>query len=408
MKVRLAVDEMPMELKELQAKGKARQEGDDLVCQLALGTRGRATLGPYSVLFQVVRQTVTVPAVPKRNPLQGLVQSVLSDPPWWLSLAVSLLVIGGLTVQAHVFHHGTAKFLTTRAEEQAMQTTYEVEVVQKEEIKEPEPDKDEAEKEPDKPIAQVQAPQPSKKEDKPDKKADKPEPASKPADADKPQSVGKQVDPEEAKRQSRANLEKNTVMGALKDSMGASTKMFATGDDGEAGQVLARTFGGGGGDSENRGPGSSVKLGQSTAGGGGSVERIPKAGGKAGFKHDDNAVKDTGPKKQEEEVKVVLKSSGMEGGDGESKSEVGKIIARKNSAVQRCYEQALRDDPSTGGKVRVTFTVGTAGTVTDVSVSGASGSFSDCIKSKFNSFKGFPMLSSAQTFSQSYVFSKSQ
>jgi hypothetical protein len=220
--------------------------------------------------------------------------------------------------------------------------------------------------------------------------------------------VGKQVDPEEAKRQSRANLEKNTVMGALKDSMGASTKMFATGDDGEAGQVLARTFGGGGGDSENRGPGSSVKLGQSTAGGGGSVERIPKAGGKAGFKHDDNAVKDTGPKKQEEEVKVVLKSSGMEGGDGESKSEVGKIIARKNSAVQRCYEQALRDDPSTGGKVRVTFTVGTAGTVTDVSVSGASGSFSDCIKSKFNSFKGFPMLSSAQTFSQSYVFSKSQ
>ena len=101
-----------------------------------------------------------------------------------------------------------------------------------------------------------------------------------------------------------------------------------------------------------------------------------------------------------------ITSGSMDGGDGDSKTEVAKVVARKNSAVQRCYEQALRDNPDEAGKVKVTFTVGTAGTVTDVSVSGASGSFSECIKAKFSSIRGFPTLPSPQTFSQSYVFSK--
>ena len=131
------------------------------------------------------------------------------------------------------------------------------------------------------------------------------------------------------------------------------------------------------------------------------------AGKKGGFgDREAAAVKDEGKKKEETAVQVRLSSGGVEGGEGGSKGEVGKVVSRKNSAVQRCYEEALRDNPDEGGKVKVTFTVGTEGTVTDVSVSGASGKFSDCIRSKFSAIRGLPLLPSPQTFSQSYVFSK--
>ena len=103
---------------------------------------------------------------------------------------------------------------------------------------------------------------------------------------------------------------------------------------------------------------------------------------------------------------MQMMSAGAMGGEGEGKGDVAKVIARKNSAVQSCYEKALRDNPDEGGKVKVSFTVGTAGTVTDVSVSGASGSFADCIKGKFMSIRGLPVLTSPQSFNQSYVFSK--
>ena len=52
--------------------------------------------------------------------------------------------------------------------------------------------------------------------------------------------------------------------------------------------------------------------------------------------------------------------SGIElGGEGEGKSDIAKVIARKNSAVQQCYERALRENAEEGGKVKVSFTVGT-------------------------------------------------
>jgi outer membrane biosynthesis protein TonB len=163
---------------------------------------------------------------------------------------------------------------------------------------------------------------------------------------------------------------------------GAATKLFGEAGDGE-GEYVAKTFGGGGG----------------------TMEKV-KTGGAKGFgDRKADAVK-TEAKKEEKEVQVVLKSGGMDG-EGEGKTEVARVIQRKNSQVQRCYEQALRDNPDEGGKVKVTFTVGTAGTITDVTVSGASGAFSDCIKGKFTSIRGLPLLPSPQSFSQSYVFSKS-
>ena len=63
---------------------------------------------------------------------------------------------------------------------------------------------------------------------------------------------------------------------------------------------------------------------------------------------------------------------------------------------------ALRPGPLPG----VSFVVGQAGTVTRVTVRGATGSFKSCIEKKFKRIRGLPQLPAPQTFNQCYVFSK--
>ena len=134
-----------------------------------------------------------------------------------------------------------------------------------------------------------------------------------------------------------------------------------------------------------------------------SLEAV--GGGKAKIKVDTTASKTV--EKREEAKQLTIKLSSSEtSGDGEGKADVGKIIARKNNQIQQCYEKALQNNPDEGGKVKVTFTVGQAGTVTDVSVAGASGGFADCIRNRFMQIRGFPQLANPQSFTQSYVFSK--
>ena len=71
-----------------------------------------------------------------------------------------------------------------------------------------------------------------------------------------------------------------------------------------------------------------------------------------------------------------------------------------------CYEKALRDQPDLDGKVAVRFTVGTAGTVTDAHVIGATGEFAGCIRHVLLNARGLPILAAPAQFSHAYVFSK--
>ena len=399
MKIRLAVDGAPMELKDLLAKGQARQEGTDVVCHLKLGTRGRAAMGQQTLLFQVVRQSVTIPQMPKRSFGEKFIGGILAEPAWWISFTVSSLLILGVIFQAYYFEKTTNKFLKARAEEQEVKGSYDVIVEVKEEIKPEEPEKED--KKPTTEIIPEAVKEKEKKVEKADKKPDKAE-DKKP---DKPVSVGEKKDPTEIKEQARAAVEQKTIAGAFKGMGGGATKFFQEAGEGEAGDVVAKTFGGagqGGGDGEGKGPaGGGVKLSGSS--GGGSVERNAKVKGEGFGARKADETKTEGKK---EEAAVTIKLSSDTSGSGEAKADVAKIIGRKNSAVQRCYEQALRDNPDTGGKVKVTFTVGTEGTITDVSISGATGGFADCIKAKFEAIRGLPTLPAPQTFGQSYVFSK--
>ena len=107
---------------------------------------------------------------------------------------------------------------------------------------------------------------------------------------------------------------------------------------------------------------------------------------------------------------TYLKSNVISNGDlrgsGDAKVAVAKVLKSKNSAVRQCYEQALRNNPDEGGEIKVSFTVGTAGTVTGVNISGAAGGFASCIRGKFTGIRGLPLLPAPQSFTQSYVFNK--
>jgi outer membrane biosynthesis protein TonB len=398
LKVTLRVGEGPTDLADLVAKGKARQQDGAIVCPLGPGASGRATLGGYNVLFQVVKQSVTVPALAKPSGVRRLSSVVMGDPVWAVSFAVALCLVAGVVGQAMLFHATTGKYLeqSAKAEEDQAHTTYEIQIEQKEEEKPPEPEPEDKKETVDVVPDEV-------KKAKPDKEAkvEKADKADKPTN-DKPSNTAdKQLNPEEVKRNAREAVQKNTLAGAF--GQGAGTRLFGDAGDGEEGTVVAKTFGGTGGDGDGSGgPGSSgIKIANS--GGGGSLEKA-SLGGKKTFERKAEATQ-VEVKKEEKKVEIKLASSEM-GGEGEGKGDVAKVIARKNSAVQQCYEKALRDNPDEGGKVKVSFTVGTAGTVTDVSVSGASGSFGDCIKAKFMAIRGLPILGSPQSFNQSYVFSK--
>ncbi len=400
MKVMVAIDSSPLELKELQAKGKARQEGNEVICHLPLNARGRAVMGAHKVLFQVVKQSVTVPMVPTPPLLKRITGPILNEPTWSISFITAVVLVTAVVGQAVLFQKNTGVYLDkAKSTEEAAKTIIEVEVAMKEE------EKKEEEKEPEKdappPIENKEEPKPDKKEDKKvDKKDDKPAPV------EKAESTGKTTNDAEKNKHDREVITNNSVAGALMDKGGAATKLFADdgGDDGGTVQANRKAFGGEAAPGEGAGPGGALKL-EGAGSGGKSIEGGLKGEGK-GFKaRTADVAKVAAPEKKEAVAQVKL--SGLDGDDaGGSKGDVGKVIARKAGAVKQCYEGALRDNPDIGGKVKVSFTVGTAGTVTDVNVSGAEGGFADCIKGKFMGIRGLPILASPSSFSQSYVFSK--
>ncbi|HAN31225.1 MAG TPA: hypothetical protein DCQ06_06460, partial [Myxococcales bacterium] len=397
MQVTAAVSgDQPRAVKELIQKGKARSEGSNTVAHLTLGSRGRATMGPYKLMFQVVRQRITVPTFEKKSPIQRVLGVFLQDVVWTACFSVAILLGLGVVAQALIYQDQHGQYLKqAKKAEEHVNETYEVEIEEKEE--EPEPEEEEP-KETAPELKPDPQPEPAKKA-KPKKKAEPVKEAAK----EKPQSTGKTVDPEERKRNARKVIAKNTIAGALMGRGGASTKLFAEGDGGE-GEVVAKAFGSGGGDEGGDGPGGGVKL-AGGGGGGGTVEKV-KTGKTKGFGQRKKSVTKVKAKKKEKKIRVSL-SAGSLGGSGAGKKGVGKVIARKSSAVRRCYEKALRKDSNLSGKVKVRFTVGTAGTITSVSVIGASGDFGRCIKTKFKRIRGLPLLPAPQSFTQSYVFTKS-
>ena len=95
--------------------GGAGQGGDSVEVHLPTGSRGRARLGPYTVLYQVLVRRTHVPVLPRRGPIGALVQGAIQDPVWSVSLALAAILVCGVLGQAMLFHDRVGRFQATVA-----------------------------------------------------------------------------------------------------------------------------------------------------------------------------------------------------------------------------------------------------------------------------------------------------
>lgn len=230
-----------------------------------------------------------------------------------------------------------------------------------------------------------------------------PAPAAAPPE-DAPAAAPEQPRPESA---GRAPTERQAVVPTVEAksvpcALGPTSMLFGHRDEPEEEDVVPnRAFGSVDEEGDAAGPG---RGGLNQGGGGGTAESAKRGGG--GSQRSSGRDNDVARPTEKQESRVIVRmAAGPLDGPGEARSEVGKIVARKSSAIQWCFEQALRNDPNVGGKVTVQFTVGTEGTVSEVAVRGATGEYADCIKSKFMSIRGLPKLMSPQSFTQTFVLS---
>ncbi len=381
--LRVAIATTPLDQGELLAKGKATLHRGALTCPLPLGARGRVTLGAHTLLFQVVKQSVTVPSPRARAWQERVMAPLLHEPIWTTSLLAAVLLVGALVGQALLYERSKGQFLSKVTPEDAADNhLIEIDIPQTEP---PEPEKvTHGDPQPVNDPAPLQPPTHA-------------EPHKAHADAH-PDRTHPRTAGDPAERNPRA-LD-NTVAKALFDRSGASVKLFQ--EDPTAERRAAKSFGNTGEDATG-GPGHPGLVIEGTPGAGRTVERIVAK--KTDLGPRDDEVSKTKPLVKVDKPIAFKPLEGPDDGNG-MKDQIARKIAGRAQSVKACYEAALRDNPDVSGKIRVNFTVGTAGTVTDVQVSGAQGGLADCIEGKFRAIRGLPILTEAKAFNQTFLLQK--
>ncbi|MBM4342610.1 MAG: AgmX/PglI C-terminal domain-containing protein [Deltaproteobacteria bacterium] len=383
---RLAVQDAVLDEAAARRQGVVTARDGFLQFKVGRDHRGRCQLGPYTVLFQVIEQTVDVPVLPKLSVAQRLRRAAISEPAWKASLALSAGLLLSVVAQAEVWNRSTGRFLRAVPEE----------LVQAVWLPEPErlhlvpvaeiepPPLEPAPADPAPATASPAAKHPAAS--KPNKERGKAEPTSR----EGPQALV-QTDP--ARR-----IERDTIAGTFRPT----SKIYQPEDEAAAEQVAHSHFRPATDADPTAQPGAErVQVRKDSKH---TATRVDKANVTVADR-DQRDTADQGAARHE--TQVIVRTTPPVGPD-EGKTDVAKALRGKANAVQRCYEQELRANPGAAGKVTVTFTVGTEGTVTDSAVAGASGGFAECIQGVFARLRGLPLLHAAVTFSQSYVFSKAQ
>ncbi|MBI5611212.1 MAG: AgmX/PglI C-terminal domain-containing protein [Deltaproteobacteria bacterium] len=381
--LRLAGPDAPPQPQDvLLSSGRAQRHGEVVHVRLQVGSRARLRLGAHTLLVQVVMQTVTVPQLPHHTLLDRLVAGVLGEPAWWASLAASLLLLGSLAVQAHRTYADPGLRPLAPVEAADEHTEYSVEVPMRETETPPEP---QVEVPPAAPAPQPALAPPPRRHEQLRSGPQVPRPPT-PVLRSRPAP-----DPQAAIRE-------RTLAGT--PGLNAP-RIYADAADGSEGALTKPVFGGAsgeGGDSSAPAPAARSPAALS------EPRRVAKAPGDFGPR-DQEAVRSAPPAHRERPLPPLAPPTGPE---IDEKPEIARAISRKHAAIQRCYDQALRDNPSEGGKVRVTFTVGTEGSVTEVSVAGGSPGLVACIEARFLAIRGLPALKGEKVFVQTYVLSRAE
>jgi hypothetical protein len=221
----------------------------------------------------------------------------------------------------------------------------------------------------------------------------KPEPPKPPEDTNKPQEAknDKKVDEEKKKIESTP---KNTAehKEAVAKAVANKGLLKVLGAQGGIGSGIADVFGNGAaatdvasalqgaagvatangdnvGGTKGGGSGQAAGIGDLNTGGGGTVDSGPK--------------KDVGVHGRVMDSAPEVESSDLD------KAALARFIKARLSAVQACYEQQLKRNPSLKGKIVVRFTIGSTGRITEVDIDDnqmGNDEVASCIKAKIRAW----------------------
>jgi hypothetical protein len=232
---------------------------------------------------------------------------------------------------------------------------------------------------------------PGESEDKPKKKEDKP------AGGSSDQAMVEQ------------KVKNSAVIKVLGGAGGGGNSAFfdvTGGKDltGDLDKGLARVGAAGGG--LDVGPAGGLGGGVRSGGAGGGIEEGRNTGvaGPTG-------PRTTGREREEEEIRGTGSASEAEGEEsGSLNPDVFTDTLKKRwyQQAQQCYERVLKTNPSIGGKIEVSLTVGVGGNVTKISVNGFNADVDACIESVARSRWRFPKPEEPSTFDFTFIFRKAK
>lgn len=385
-------------LEELARSNQAKKTGDGYAIFLGPQTRGKIKFGEVTILFQFVS-----PPPPRPKPV--LPASMRGG---WLRGADPRLV--GLIVLSAVLQIGFVAWVQTQDFPEQMDAAdrdIPDRFVEVEPEDDDEPDMEEKEEEEDEEGDEASEEEEAEAEPQP-----KEEPEE---EQEEEKSAEERAEEESEERQRMAEeVEKSTILNEI----GAKS------EEGEGDLVDSLSEGVGdtsvedafsGSERVERGKPGAEKDGLDTSGsadadGTGSASDIDDPEKSEGAKAAEEEGVDTGAKEEESvEAQVDVDQKTDTAGSGKLDSNrISRVVQRGASAVQRCFERELKNNPEAGGKLVVTVTIGGRGRVSDVSAdTGIGGQFKTCAVEAVKGWRFPPPRGGDVTFNKTFVLQAS-
>jgi TonB family protein len=342
------------DLTQMRKSGAARNAGSHFQVKLNDSSRGKVVLGNTTLLFQFV----TPPPIQPRPQLPAAARAGFVRSIDWLFTA--FMVFTFMTMFGFIVYLENADW---PIDEGMAAVPEDLAKILFEEPPPPPPEP-KAEETPENSKAEEQAkatPTPA-----PEKKADKPSKAEAPGPPDKGTPDNEQAVADKSARiaQEAAQAAEALIVGALSSEAGGALQDVLAGGavTGNAQDILSQAMGVGVAKS-----GSGGDLRQRTGGGASNVAGLGSLARKEGTTQ---AVGEGGAVTERKVAGSVKTERGDEvGGAGEFDANlVVQTIKTRLRAIQMCYEQQLRRNPTLAGKVTIEFTIQPRGNVTDVHV----------------------------------------
>lgn len=391
-------------LGELVTEGRAKKNSNGIYeVPIDIKTFGRVAFGSagdeVALLFQFVK-----PPPPRPKPVlpasmrAGLMYGILGA----TTLAITTAISG-------VFQIGFVAFLLSRDWPEPKDLEYQMPdrfvsvLVDKEKEEPPEPEIEEGE--------EVDGPgEEEADEAEPAPKAEEPEPEPE----KKPQTPEERAAAEaERKRRLAEEVQNKTILGQIGAVSSEGGSLVDTLSSGAGKTSMEEAFANSQG--VETGIAGAEKSGLRTSGGKdgdgkGKTFGIGDLKGTSGASKAKEGVNTGNKTEKKVKVRVNLKTpERMVGGTLDSNS-VSKVLRRRSKRIQRCYEREVKKNPNAGGKVIVSFTIGTAGRVTSAKATqdGVGGGVGRCVANAIQRMR-FPRPKGGEVMvNKTFIFETSQ